>query len=98
MIGDAIVDAFARSLCAAHEHRWLSHVEHPTMRYARRFYCRRCLRNRLEFQWGEVREFSAQDVERLAPAWLEALYEARWGEPPRQRVDSGGRFPTEWGW
>jgi hypothetical protein len=37
-------------------------------------------------------------VRRLAPAWLEGLYRARWGEPPRQRVTVGGEFPALWRW
>lgn len=95
--------AIARALCAWRDHRWRPYTlergrKDPYMRYAVREFCERCEANRLTFEDRSEAVFDRDDVVRLAPAWLEALYRARWGEWPRRRVTMGGAFPVEWQW
>jgi hypothetical protein len=104
-----IVEALTRAVCDRRGHRWREYMlqgqPDSFMRWALRRYCTRCEANRLVFldskgglPTGEELVCTAAEVSRLAPAWLEGLYRARWGDYPRRRVTVGGAFPEEWRW
>lgn len=105
----SLIDNLTTAICGRFGHRWLAYElrgqPDRLMRWADREFCNRCESNRLLFKDtqdgphnGEVLVCTSSDVRRLAPAWLEGLYRARWGDYPRQRVIIGGEFPEEWRW
>jgi hypothetical protein len=105
----SFTDRVMAAVCERAGHRWLVYdlpgQRDPYMRWALRRFCGRCESNSLVFldsrgglPTGEELVCSPDEVRRLAPAWLEGLYRARWGDYPRQHVTVGGEFPAEWRW
>jgi hypothetical protein len=89
---DLLRDAGMRAICARWGHRW-SEYKRPgygSLPYGKREWCQRCLSQSITFPDGERVQTSAPELKAGTDiAFKEALYEARWGEPPRRRMTIG---------
>jgi hypothetical protein len=81
-----LADFVVRMICARWDHRWRLWAEFP---HGKRLLCERCLSNRIEFPDGETVEATKLEIGAGDVRFGEALYEARWGEPPRQKMRVG---------
>jgi hypothetical protein len=77
---------FMEAVCKRYGHNWRPYGK--PLRFGHREYCVRCLRQAVELADGRV-ECSKADVMAADPDLAEALYQARWGELPRQRLTRG---------
>lgn len=85
-IGELVKDWALRLVCAKFEHRWRDSGHLP---YGKREWCERCESNRITLEDGEVFEATAMQVVAADVEFAEALYEARWGAPPRRKMRHG---------
>lgn len=89
----SVVDVLTQTFCGLRgRHSWAAfYVTRPNpLRYGDRFYCTCCEAGRVVFRDGREVVASAADVRRESPEWGEAMYEARWGDPPSRKMTMGG--------
>lgn len=86
-----LADAALRGLCKRLGHRWREYKRpnYAGLPFGKREWCERCKTNRITFPDGEVVEASAPEIVAGETRFAEALYEARWGEPPRRKLRIG---------
>lgn len=85
------LELLLRAVCARFGHIWRP-MGRP-LRYGRREFCARCSTNRITLADGEEVEATGSAVKMADPRFAEALYEARWGDPPH-RVLQRGEWPA----
>lgn len=88
MIRELLWDYLMRMLCERLEHRWTPFGR--KLPFGTREYCDRCGTNRITFDAdGEQVYATAMELIAADTRFGEALYEARWGDPPRRKLRVG---------
>lgn len=85
-VRETIQDAALRWVCSKRGHRWRLYSQLP---YGHRDYCTCCDSNRIVFDDGGIIEATKLQLAAADVEFGEALYEARWGEPPRRKMRHG---------
>ncbi len=92
---NALLNALMRAVCERRGHHWLLYGQ-PLGRegewnlpFGRREYCTRCMSNRVTLKDGFTMEATKAELAAAEPRFAETLYEARWGERPKQALWRG---------
>jgi len=80
----------ANIVCALRrDHVWRDFCPRGTLKHGHREWCLCCHSNRVSLDSGEVVVASSTELDSVR--FQSALYEARWGEPPRRPLNVGER-------
>jgi hypothetical protein len=97
---DQLWNAVMAAICARRGHAWRMYGKpidakgERNLPFGRRDYCTRCESTRVTFRVDDqVEVFSKAELLAAEPKLAEALYEARWGERPKQKLWRG-QFPA----
>lgn len=83
---ELLADLLLRAICAQFGHRWHGYARLP---YGERQWCLRCETGRIVLEDGETVEATKPQILAGDTRFGTALYEARWGEPPRRPLVTG---------
>jgi hypothetical protein len=86
-VREHLADVLLRAVCSRRGHRWQPYGRE--LPFGKREWCGCCESNRITLSDGAMVEASKVQVIACHPPFAEALYEARWGEPPRRALVTG---------
>jgi hypothetical protein len=81
-----VLQALLEFVCRKRGHRW---ERYAVLKHGRRDYCLCCHGGRAVVRGEVIAEWSFAEQLAADPKVAEALYEVRWGEPPRRRLKRG---------
>lgn len=86
-IGHAVANALLQAICRRRGHRWRDFG--GPLPHGQRRYCVKCESQMVELADGGSIVCTKAELLAREPTFAEALYLARWGEPPRRRMRRG---------
>jgi hypothetical protein len=92
-VGGQVWNGLLQQVCARLGHHWRPYGKPRSDGYnlphGQRDYCTRCEGQQITFRDGSVETCTKAELLACEPRFAEALYEARWGDRPRQKLWRG---------